>query len=159
MMSIVCSNCGNLINPSKKEQTFIQECAQKGMRLAIINCPNCPLGKIDPVVVMDPNSATKTEPELPSYRCPVARCHGFVSYIDTDGKPYWGCGECGCFWRDKKNLFKEVTAIIKKYTYRKHSYKREKGKWLPNPLSNEPTGYEGLVEEEPSGLTNEYMRG
>lgn len=165
-MEVTCGMCGHKFVPNAKDKEFILQAAEKGMRLAVITCPKCPMGKVDPVAItsdLESANANVDTPQLDNetpYRCPVSGCYGLVSFIDNPGeKSFWGCGECGCIWYNTQNFFNEISEIVKKYPYRQHSYKKTGNEWLPCPLEKEAKNYDTLVEKEPSGLTKNYIRG
>lgn len=164
-MIITCSNCDKSFEPSQRDRDFIQSAAGKGMRVAFITCPHCPPVdneiSVDPVAIVndkediDPNVKTN---DAKSYRCPVSRCSGWVSFVEEESS-FWGCGECGSVWYDKNNLMKEISDIIKRYKYRKNSYTKSGTEWLPGNMEKEDTNYEEKVEKEPSGMKDNFVRG
>lgn len=126
MEKATCDNCRSEFKLNKQQQDFYNRAIDQGMPMIMLECANCGFGF--------PLQLTK-QPETQiseNYRCPVRRCSGWVSLVDTEEKPFWGCGECGSMWYDKANLFKEITEIVKLYPYRKKSYKKSKSTWIPN---------------------------
>jgi Zn-finger nucleic acid-binding protein len=80
-----------------------------------------------------------------SLRCPVETCTGFVCEVDD----FWGCGECGNVWKDRKSLDQAITQIVKKRAYRAGCYRRRGAEgWAAVSAENEPKDYEALVQRE-----------
>lgn len=100
---------------------------------------------------------------LPTYRCPVSNCCGWVDYIDEDleedDEPFWGCGMCAGTWYDKANLLEEIGEIVSRFDHRRACYRKVKGEWMPADPADEPENYEELVEEEPEDEADDYVRG
>ena len=93
------------------------------------------------------------EDESETFACPVSKCEGSVFLMEAgsdydDSPAYWWCDCCDSKWLDKKNLMKEVDAIIKKYPYRAKLYKPVGGAWNPVEWEGDITEYCELVEKE-----------
>jgi hypothetical protein len=152
LADLKCTNCKHQIVFTDEQNDSLEKKRQRGMPAAMIECPNCRFA-----VPIDLRKKSTPEPSTNeiSYRCPVARCTGWVSFVD----PFWGCGACGSVWHEKRNLFEEIVSIKKKYSYRSNSYKNDGTEWLPAPLSEEIPNYEELVEEEKEEKNREFLRG
>ena len=156
---IICSMCERGFKPNSKQARLIEESRAKGMAFVVIDCPHCTCGAF--VMLKEPASQSAE----PNYRCPVSGCAGWVCFLEGDRKakkkekPFWGCGECGSFWIKLGNLRKEIDAIVKKYPYRKKSYRKLKGEWLPADPAREPADYDERVEQEPMDEAKSYRRG
>ena len=106
--------------------------------------------------------AGESSDEGDAYRCPVSGCVGSVSWLeeeDPEETSHWFCDVCGSSWYEKKNLLKEIDAIIEKYPYRQACYVKVAGEWQPADEDSEPDDYEDLVEEEPEDPCDEPKRG
>jgi len=142
-MKITCTNCGKAFEASAKQQKLIDAIKAKGGKLVMVECPHC---YFDFGAVLD----KVDEPEDEPYRCPVSGCTGWVSFVEMKGRaPFHGCGECGSTWSAKANLFRDITAAIARYPYRKKAYRKDGAGWLPGDPDEEPANYESKVEREP----------
>lgn len=154
-LKVKCSECGRDFTPTSEQMKFIKESKAKGMDLIIFDCGNCHFSTFyNPQTGRPPREKKEI-----TYWCPVSGCSGKVSYVKDDDGPFWGCGECGSIWYDKKNLLKEIDAIVKRFKYRRKCYKKVKGKWEPADSPIEPDGYYELVADEPADGAKDYVRG
>jgi hypothetical protein len=151
--------CERHFQPDAKQTALIAKSRAKGMAFVVLDCPHCRCGAF--VMLKEPAS----ESVEANYRCPVAGCSGWVCFVEGDKKakkkekPFWGCGECGSFWIKLENLRKEIEAIVKKYPYRKKSYRKLKGEWHPADPGKEREDYDELVEAEPMDEAKSFKRG
>ncbi len=156
---IKCHTCNKLFTPRDFQINHIKESKQKGCRIISLNCSLCK-GDIayDPINEKSINMYAKEEELV--YRCPIARCTGWVSYAseESDEKSFWGCGECGSIWYNRENLFGEISDIVKKYKYRRKCYIKQKQEWKPADLDKEHKDYEDLVVEEEQDKKESYKR-
>jgi uncharacterized Zn finger protein len=152
MNNIKCSQCNIEFVPAKEQQDFIIQSTSKGMNLIMLECPKC--GKLFPINPI--LSGEVTIPESKPLRCPVPRCVGLVSKIDDDNTSFYGCGECGSIWYDKKNLYAEILNIIEIYPYRDSEYIMKGEAILP---SLEIKDYEIQVLKEKEEKRQGFVRG
>jgi hypothetical protein len=147
-------SCKRQFTLSEAQETLFMSMQEKKQPVAL-TCPLC--GR----TWLKTFAESKETQSHPQYRCPVSHCSGWVDYIQPQrSKPFWGCGACGSRWFDVENLFKEIQAITVCHTYRKRCYTRtSSGKWLPVPLSKQPSDYEEKVEREPYGEQGDFRRG
>lgn len=74
--------------------------------------------------------------------CPTSHCSGWVCFIDG----FYGCGECGNVWFSKADLDQAIDEIIQQYAHRRQVYQKIDNSY--QPLENEPSSYNALVETE-----------
>jgi len=163
--NVTCENCGKKFLPNKKQLKFLEQSQGKGMRFAMIDCLHCgQMFSVDPVAwKMSLPTTAEADMGETTLRCPVSGCTGWVSFIEDESepssRPFWGCGESGSIWYERKSLNKEISAIIKKFAYRKHCYVKVGKDWEPNGLGKEPKNYEEFVEKEPKDNLGSFVRG
>jgi hypothetical protein len=154
MNNLKCTQCTKEFVPTKEQQNFILSAKEKGMKFIMIKCPNCAKSfPFNPILLGEYN------PENKAIQCPVPRCVGFVSFINDEKKNFYGCGECGSIWYDKKNLNKEIKVIIEKYSYRTNVYSINNEAIEPVPLDQEPKDYENWVSKEEEEKRKNFVRG
>ena len=158
-LKIECQKCSARFEPlSTPFADMIRRFAKAGYVDLGVECPKC--GKytnFNPTAYMAGKSATVA---AAPYRCPVSCCAGFVSQIEDDDEgQYWGCGECGSIWYEQQKMLDEITEIVKRFKYRRKSYRKSRGKWFPGDIEKEVGGYEDRVYEEPEDESDEYVRG
>lgn len=154
-LKIKCTGCGRVFTPTGEQMEFIKKARARGMELIMLDCGTglC-YSRYNPQ--MGKEAAIKKEV---AFRCPASRCTGNVTYVKDDEGPFWGCGACGSIWYDKKNLLKEIDAIVKHFKYRRKCYRKVRGKWAPAARSKEPDDYCEMVEQEPPDKAKEFVRG
>lgn len=142
-MKLVCSKCSKGFPAPAGRAAAVERVLSKGGAPVWLECPHC---LHDFFVVQGGD-----DDEEPPYRCPVLGCDGWVSYVVMKRRaPFYGCGECGCYWRKEQSLYRDITDAVKQYPYRRKSYvKRGKG-WLPANPDAESKNYEAKVETEPT---------
>lgn len=161
---IGCPKCGQNFSPSKKDQKLLKESKQKQMTFVMVECSAC--GRLVSVNPSSSSAETNTKKsktrnlQSKPLRCPAPGCGGWVTLVcPSEGdKPFWGCGECGSMWYTESKLFEDIENIIKKYPYRKCSYIKEAGKYIPAALREENEHYDDLVEKEPKDKARSYVR-
>jgi hypothetical protein len=150
---ITCKICKHNYVPKKQQAKFMAESREKGMKFVMLSCLRCGSGCSVQLVPDAPEHE-------PPYRCPVAGCYGWVSHVqETPRKSFWGCGECGSIWKTLAALEKEITAIVAKYAYRKKSYRKKAGNWLPADPTKEPSDYDERVLSEAADESESFERG
>jgi hypothetical protein len=152
-----CENCRRDFLLSGEEARRVSAMLAKQMAFIMVECPLCRLGTQYCPTGSTINASKGEEPA--PYRCPVSHCAGWVSFINDAPAGFWGCGECGSFWRDSNNFQRELKQIAAKYRYRAMCYRPGKDNWTPAPFSEEVPDYERLVEDEPIDPQTEFMRG
>jgi len=112
------------------------------MNFVMIGCPVCdyPL----PFNPQHPRGTMEEPDKEPQLRCPVDACSGWVCKVED----FWGCGECGEVWRDRKSLNRAISATVKKHPYRAGCYVKKGSGWTPADQAQERSDYEELVESE-----------
>lgn len=156
MTKLRCIKCAKRFLPNKKDTKLLNDGIRKRMNCVMVECSACGgLNFINPVALaLDGSKKTGgTVREAKPLRCPVSGCSGWVNTVRPVGanKPFRGCGECGSVWRSESALFGAIQKIIRKYPYRKRSYREIAGAFSPTSLKQEIQGYEDLVEQEPKG--------
>lgn len=138
--SIRCTNprCSEAFSPSAEQAQFIAQSAAKGMTFIMLECPAC--GQYMRFNPLAPGGIVETKPAL-QLRCPTRACAGWVSHVDT----FWGCGECGEVWPNRKALDRAITKIVRQHPYRAACYQTSDAGWLPAPC---PPDYEEQVRDE-----------
>lgn len=138
-MKISCDVCENNFYLSLDQREFINESIEKDMNFIMLQCKLC----MNSFPINPKNISSSIDVEEKKLRCPVEGCYGLVSAVDD----FYGCGECGHVWRDKKLLYLEIMDIIKKYPYRARVYNLND---LDNikPSEVEPENYEEIVKRE-----------
>jgi uncharacterized Zn finger protein len=144
-MNIDCNNCGKSFSPNKKSAKLIKEASEKGMKLLMLSCELC--GDSIPINLRALDALDQSNLSE-QYRCPVKTCNGFVLHIEDQINNFYGCGECGTVWDEKKALFTDITKIVSKYSYRKAVYKFDGDNIFPVKLELEPTNYDAKVLKE-----------
>jgi uncharacterized Zn finger protein len=152
-MNIKCPHCNNNFIPDKKQAQFLIDAKVNAMSFIMLNCPNCKKSF--------PFNPTKLSDVLPGQtekplRCPILGCTGLVSHIKEDS--FYGCGECGSIWRDKKNLFRDIANSIKSYSYRSKVYLKEMNRYLPVEPDKEPKDYDDKVRKEKAEKLTSFER-
>ena len=153
---LLCENCNKSFAPSKDQVALIEKMVAKDAALVALECANCGVSMF---------LELKPVEQGPLYRCPCSGCTGWVCFVEGHKKAkmkepsFWGCGECGSFWIKLENLRKEIEAIVKKYPYRKKSYRKLKGAWQPADPAKEPDDYDERVEAEPMDKAKSFRRG
>ena len=147
-----CQECGQLFVAHEDEGESLEIFGKAGDTELFIECTVCNTytacnpsaiiaGVDDPVV-------KHSSAEVP-LRCPIARCDGWVSYVEESStSSFWGCGECGNVWRTRSALERAISKIIKRYPYRSGSYIRGDGGWEAASSKEEVPNYSELVEQE-----------
>jgi len=160
--------CGASFKPNAHQETLIEQARANSMSEILLDCPEC-MDSVSLSLAPGGRPAPEREPETPPpLRCPVLHCSGWVSLIPPSAtakgakrrikeQAFWGCGECGSVWYDANNLQREITAIVKRFAYRKKCYVKRGGKW--EPASSLVKGYETRVEAEPVDKVKDYVRG
>ena len=141
-MKVECTNCERGFDATPSQSKLIERLTAAGAPLAMLECPHCGLffG-----IALRPSR----EEETP-YRCPMSGCAGWVSYVTLKRRrPFYGCGECGCLWKTEADVFAAISAVVKRYPYRRKSYVRKDGRWLPGDPKKEARSYEERTEREP----------
>jgi len=67
---------------------------------------------------------------------------------ETPTSSFWGCGECGNVWHDRKKLNAQIQKICNKYSYRSACYIQDEKGYTGIPLKDEPENYRDRVIEE-----------
>jgi hypothetical protein len=80
------------------------------------------------------------------FYCPTSRCTGFVEY-DKENNIY-ECTECGSSWKNKKELFSDISKIVEKYSHRKNVYLKTKNGWKSIPVGSSPPDYYSKVQND-----------
>ena len=153
-MKVKCDNCRREFMPSDEQSQLIERSKAKDMQFIFIECPRCGIGS---AVIL------KKGQELPNVTPTVVQSPdvqaGFpISQEEKRQKPFWGCGECGSIWRKLENLEREIEAIVAKFSYRRKSYRKKAGKWLPGELDKETRDYDERVENEPPDKSKKSVR-
>lgn len=145
---VTCVTCERGFDAEGLAAKKVARTVKAGGSALSLHCPFCEQ------VVMVLVSDAEQEALL---RCPVPGCAGFVGLVPKKGKApaFWGCGECGSIWRDVKNLYREITAIVRRFPYRKQSYKKSGAAWVPG---RDPTSLTAKIEREPREASREYER-
>ena len=142
-MNLVCPKCKNAFAVPAGLAAAVEKTLSKGGAPVWLECPHC---FRDFAVVQGGGE----EEEDPPFRCPVIGCDGWVSYVVMKGRaPFFGCGECGSFWRKEASLFRDITTAVERYPYRLKSYRKQGKGWLPGDPDKESKNYEKKVEKEP----------
>ena len=104
---------------------------------------------LNPLVLMGiSNDVPKIEDRRVFY-CPTPQCVGFVEY-DKENDIY-ECSECGSSWKNKQELFNDISIIVKKYPHRKSVYLKIKNGWRSIPIGTSPDNYGSIVQNEETG--------
>ncbi len=146
---VTCTVCGRAFEVEGAAARRVARTVKDGDQALSLDCPFC---KTISIVLVE-----GAEPAGPSLRCPVPGCACFVSFVEKRGRKaaFWGCGECASIWRDAKNLQREITAIVKRFPYRKSSYKKVGGAWVPG---RDPASLTAKIEREPREDPQEFER-
>ena len=148
---VCCSNCGKTFLPKGKSREIIVSLADKGARLAMVECAVCgittPCNPLEIVPGSKPSSSPWPTFSDIRFRCPAVACCAWVHEITDEDDKFWGC-DCGDVWRGQQALNQAITDIVKKFSHRKAVYVRKGKNWSPAPESQEPKNYEKLVEKE-----------
>jgi hypothetical protein len=153
-----CEVCHRSFALSGAQRKLVESAQKKGQAFIMVECSECGMA----TRYVPEGSAVQPTKETPApYRCPVPHCAGWASYVEDkgEGRSFWGCGECGSVWFDKKNLFRDIDAITKRFPYRKKSYIKQGTEWLPADPSKEDPRYEDRVEQEPADTHQQFERG
>lgn len=150
-MQATCDFCKREYTLSDTDVTRVENGKAKGLHAIFVKCTQCTMTTVV-------QWAEKPVKETPPLRCPVSACDGHVVHVTNDGPAYWGCGHCGSQWYDVAKLQQEITAIVKRFPYRKKSYRKAKGQWIAAGEEAEVEDYEDRVAEEPEDDTTEYRR-
>jgi hypothetical protein len=148
-----CDLCKRHFVLSETDAARVERAKANGMHALIVKCTHCETSTVVQWAEK-PNGGL-----LPPLRCPVSGCDGHVVEVTNDGPAYWGCGHCSSQWRDFANLQKEITAIVKRFPYRKKSYRKEGSQWVAAGHDKEISDYEERVEKEPMDESNDERRG
>lgn len=143
---VTCTKCNNSFEPTPEQNSLIEQIASKGGGLVMLNCEVCM--KLFPYNAPTENIQEDDVGETP-FLCPVPHCGGWVSYIDDETPPFYGCGECGSVWKDKKSLDKDISRISKRYAYRTAAYKWVDRTWFPASYEELPDNLMEQIENEP----------
>lgn len=142
--SLVCPKCKKAFAPPPGRNAAVEKALSKEGAPAWLECPHC---YHDFAVV---HAGSEEEEDTP-LRCPVVGCDGWVSYVTMKARaPFFGCGECGSFWRKEASLFRDITAVVKRFPYRRKSYEKSGETWLPGDPDKETKDYEEKIAKEPA---------
>ena len=148
-MKTICNNCHTEFVLSEEQEKFVSRMQNTGLKVVTIDCPHCnkPTLYTDDSRYEHIRLDDKAEENL--LRCPISHCIGLVCFIDSSPPHFWGCGECGHEWYKEEKLQKDISAIIKKYPYRKTCYVKKGKKWIGASATLLVKNYDSLVEKEP----------
>lgn len=153
-MKIHCSYCNSLFDADKTQSKFIEASRKKGMSFIILECPNCYKNvSFNPLL-----NSIKLESKKNDLRCPISACAGFISFMEDEKPPFYGCSECGSIWYKQSNLNKDIKNIILKYPYRKAVYHKN-GKDFEPFLEADPPNYEEEIQKEAVEHSKNFVRG
>jgi hypothetical protein len=153
-MNVNCKNCGKSIILDESQLLLVETLRIQGNTFGMLQCSFCGIGfSVNP---QDLESVTH-QVEVLTWRTPISGCHGFVSMInDTGESPFYGCGETGVIWLSKEHFYRDIEAIMHKYSHRKLLYKKLNNEWIP--LNNEPNNIEQLIDSEDVEEISNYQR-
>lgn len=138
-MKILCDVCKNKFELSLNQRDFINESIKKDMNFIMLQCNIC----MNSFPVNPKSLDSNIDSEENKLRCPVEGCYGLVSKIDD----FYGCGECGHVWKNKKILHLEILDIIRKYPYRAKVYDFSNSNDITSSKI-EPKYYKDMINKE-----------
>lgn len=159
-MKLRCQNCQNEFDLSSEQERLISKSIKNGQTFLVLECPICSKHlALNPQSIEGNIQENTLKEEL--IFCPVGKCGGWVSHVKENGsgEDFWGCGECGSIWYEKKNLFIDVEKIISQYPHRKEFYKKTDFGWSSPSIENLPVNYEELILSEEDGMGDSFVRG
>lgn len=149
-MTPTCDHCKEAFELDAEETARVDNAKSKGRHAIIVKCPNCEMSTF--------GQWAEVKPKEPMLRCPVSACSGQVVQVNEGGRVYRGCGECGSQWKQAASPQQEITAIIKKFPYRKKCYRKAGELWVAAGSDSEAANYEERVAEEPDDPSDSYER-
>ena len=144
-MQIKCDSCNSTFDLTKEQEQEVASAASIGSPYLIVRCPIChSMVILNPLVLMGiSNDIPKIEDCMVFY-CPTPQCVGFVEY--DKGNDIYECSECGSSWKNKQELFSDISKIVKKYPHRKSVYLKVKNGWKSIPIGTSPDNYGSIVQ-------------
>lgn len=149
-MNPTCDHCKRVFELDAEQTARVDNAKSKGRHAIIVKCPHCKLSTFV--------QWAEAAPKQPMLRCPISACSGQVVQVKESGQEYWGCGECGSKWKQFDSLQQEITAIVKKFPYRKKSYRKSNNVWVAAGPESEVEDYEERVASEPDDPSDSYDR-
>lgn len=146
-MNVTCEKCNNSYELTKEKEEEVAYAASKNRPFLVDRCPICRR-----MVMLHPLALMGITDELPViednrvFHCPTLCCIGFVEY-DKKNKIYQ-CVSCLNEWKTKKELYHDITKIVKKYPHRKDVYIKIKNGWKTIPIGASPNDYESTVQSD-----------
>ncbi|MHC6204117.1 hypothetical protein ACYULU_13110 [Breznakiellaceae bacterium SP9] len=146
-MNVKCEDCNKVFTLTEEEERNLKEFAEKGKHFMVSRCPLC-----HNMLMLHPLALTGITNEIPViednrlFYCPMPCCVGYIEY-DKEANIF-NCAECGSTWKNKEEIFKSISEIIKKYSHRKNVYKKLKNGWKSIEIGNVPDDYFSKVQNK-----------
>jgi hypothetical protein len=159
-MKVSCSTCARTSRPTPEQAAAARHALAGALTDILLGCPEChrfTFHRIEPEV---DDTRPSRAPGL-SFRCPVAGCAGWLTYVERRGLEgaHHRCARCHSVWFSLDSLQHEIAKIIEFYPYRGSVYRRTDGGFTPVSVADMPDDYESRVREEPDGRTRTHVRG